>query len=224
MSFRAVLFDLDGTLCEQTQSAQEIYKSAFNTAGIEPFGAPEELWAALAEPPDHEDRVGYFAAGFAIVAAKHGQAPVDATALARGLLDVIDYTNVRPRSGAEAAVRLASANGPIGVVTNGPAEVQTKKLNELPFGDDFATVVCAADHPRKKPNSEPFDRALTVLSVRAEATLFVGDSLEYDVAGAQNAGLTAAWCPREGTDPGRFNPEYILESPAEISRIPGIDC
>lgn len=220
MSFSAVLFDLDGTLCERTQSAEAVYDGAFETAGIERFGEPSELWAALSGPPDHDDRPGYFAAGFATVAAKHGRAPIDALALADGLLETVDNTQVRPVAGAETAIAAAKRNGRVGLLTNGPADRQRTKLDALPFGDAFETVVYAADLPRRKPNREPFDRALGGLSVPAEETLYVGDSRQYDIVGAQNAGLEVAWCrPEPETDPSPYRPEYVLDSPDGIEEI-----
>ncbi len=220
MSFRAVLFDLDGTLCEHAQSAESVYGGAFEVAGIDPFGQPEELWAALEEPPDHDDPVGHFAAGFATVAAKHRRTPVDAVALARGFLETVDYSDVRPREGAEAAVEAAKRNGSIGLVTNGPAWRQAGKLETLPFGDDFETVVYAGDLPRRKPNREPFEAALSALSVRADEAVYVGNSLEYDVVGAQNVGMAAAWYPSDGDgDPAPYSPEYVIGSPDEIREI-----
>ena len=222
MSFAAVLFDLDGTLCEHADSAAAVYRGTFEMAGIDRFGEPEELWTALDDPPDHDDPVGYFARGFARVAARHGRTPIDATALAEGFLETVDYSDVAPRPGAAAAVEAAMSAGTVGVVTNGPAARQTGKLESLPFGDAFETVVCAGDRQRLKPNREPFDRALEALGVRAEEALYVGDSLEYDVAGAQNAGLTAAWCPTNGEcDPAPYRPKYVFESLGDLREALG---
>lgn len=221
MSFDAVLFDLDGTLCEPAQSAESVYTGAFEAAEIDRFGEPDELWAALESPPDHDDPVGYFAAGFATVAARHGQTPIDATALARGFLETVDYSRVRPREGAEAAVEAAKRRGRVGLVTNGPESRQAAKLETLPFGDAFEAIVYAGDLSRRKPNSDPFEQGVESLSVPVGETIHIGDSLEYDVVGAQNAGLTAAWCPSDETDadPTPYSPEYVLGSPAEIERI-----
>ena len=82
--YAAVLFDLDGTLCEGAQSPETTYRGAFEAAGVEPFGDPDELWAALDGPPAVDDEVGYLAAGFIRVAAQYGRTPVDAEVLARG--------------------------------------------------------------------------------------------------------------------------------------------
>ena len=224
VTFSAVLFDLDGTLCEGAESAATIYDDAFEAAGIDPFGTPEELWPALAEPPNHDDPVGYLAAGFIQVAAQHGRAPVDATALAEGFLETVDYASVVPKPGAVEAVEAAARVARIGLVTNGPASRQAGKLDALPFGDAFETVVYAGDLLRRKPNREPFDRALAELGVSPEDALYVGNSLEYDVAGAQNAGLEAAWCPDSGrTDPEPYRPEYILQSLADLAEVLGAD-
>lgn len=222
MTFSAVLFDLDGTLCEGADSAEAIYRGAFEAAGIDPFGTPDELWPALGDPPNHDDPVGYLAAGFIRVAAQHGRTPVDATALAEGFLDTVDYGNVRPKPGAIEALEAAADAARIGLVTNGPASRQTGKLDTLPFGDAFETVVYAGDLPRRKPNREPFDLALSELGVSADDALYVGNSLEYDVAGAQSAGIEAAWCPDDGrTDPAPYRPEYVLESLDDLRKILG---
>ena len=180
--YAAVLFDLDGTLCEGAQSPETIYRGAFEAAGVGPFGDPDELWAALDDPPAVDDEVGYLASGFTKVAARHGRTPVDAEALARGFLETVDYAAVEPRPGAAAAVETARQRSAVGLVTNGPESRQAGKLEALPFGDAFETVVFAGDLARRKPHREPFERAVADLGVAPEETLFVGDSLEYDVA------------------------------------------
>lgn len=219
MSYSTVLFDLDGTLCESAEPGTTVYADAFEAAGVEPFGTATELWGALEEPPDHDDPVGYLAAGFARVAARHGRAPVDAAGLARGFLEVVDYSNVVPRPGAVEAIEAAGRVARIGVVTNGPESRQAAKLDVLPFGDTFETVVYAADLGRRKPNRDPFDAALGSLDADPGETVYVGDSLAFDVAGAQNAGIDAAWCGSDSLDPRPFRPEYVLESLADLRGV-----
>jgi putative hydrolase of the HAD superfamily len=218
--YAAVLFDLDGTLCESAQSPETIYRGAFEAAGVEPFGEPDELWAALEGPPAVDDEVGYLAAGLIRVAAQYGRTPVDAEALARGFLETVDYTSVTPRPGAAAAVEAARRRAAIGLVTNGPESRQAGKLEALPFGDAFETVVFAGDLARRKPHREPFERAVADLGVDAEETLFVGNSLEYDIAGAQNARMAAAWCPGDGDDdPAPYRPDHVFGSLADIEEV-----
>lgn len=217
-SFAAVLFDLDNTLCRHEQDAETVYYGAFEVAGVEPFGAPDDLWAALSGPPapDPDDRLAYLADGFGIVADRYGRS-TDPRALARGFSAVVDHSAVAFREGAETALAAARERGPVGLLTNGPEYRQSQKLRALGIEDAFDAVVFAGDMPRRKPHRDPFDRAVGELAVEARRSLYVGDSLEYDVAGAKGAGLRAAWCPRDGeTDPGEYAPDYVLRSPAAL--------
>lgn len=219
-NFDAVLFDLDGTLCRRTQDTEAMYELLFERAGEEPFGSPDELWVALSGPPDHDDPVGYYGSGFARVAAQYGRTGVDALALARELVAVIDDSQVTLLPGARDALDAAAAVGQIGVVTNGPADSQQTKLDALGLAERFDTVVFAAELPRAKPHALPFERAMADLDVAPDRTLYVGNSLEYDVPGAQHAGLATAWLrTEERAEP--YEPEYTLDTLADLPRILG---
>ena len=217
-SFDAALFDLDGTLCQHTQDTHAMYEQAFEAIGEPSFGEPAALWAALRGPPDHDDPVGYFGAGFARVAAQHGRSDVDPIALARALRSAIDDSAVGFMPGAETALQQAAKLGPIGIVTNGPDTRQRAKLEALGIADRFQTVVYAAGLARSKPHAEPFERAVEALGVARERTLYVGNSLAYDVAGAQNAGLPVAWL-RGDEAVGDYDPEYVIDSLTELPAI-----
>jgi HAD superfamily hydrolase (TIGR01509 family) len=224
--FDAVLFDLDGTLCRRTQDVQRLYRASFERVGVEPFGDPDALWAAVDGPPDHDDRVGHLGVGFARLAAQHDRQDADPLALAAALTDLIDDSQVALRSGARAALDCAAAAGAVGLVTNGPERRQRVKLDALGIADRFDARVYAFDLPRRKPHAGPFDRALETLGTPPEQALHVGDSLAHDVAGAQNAGLAAAWLRGEDEgedgdedDPGPYDPEYVLTSVADLQSL-----
>lgn len=216
--FDAVLFDLDGTLCRRTQDTQAMYDRVFESVGEPRFGDPEALWAALDGAPDHDDPVGYFAVGFTRLAAQHGRFDVDPLALGRTLLSVIDDSAVEFLPGAEEAVAHAATTGPVGVVTNGPEDRQRTKLDALGFTDRFDVLVYGAELPRSKPHAVPFDRAVEALGVDAGETLYVGNSLQYDVAGAQNAGLSVVWL-RDGDHGGDYEPDHVVDSLVELPAI-----
>jgi putative hydrolase of the HAD superfamily len=219
MTPAAVAFDLDGTLCEGTQDEGPLYEAAFAATDVRPFGTAGELWAELEGPPDADDEQSYLAAGFRRVAAQYGRRRVPADDLAAGLIEAVDRNAVAFRSGAEAALETAGEHGPVAIMTNGPARRQAPKVRALGLGERVDTVVYAGDLDRRKPHPEPFEAVCRALDSDPASTVYVGNSLAYDVAGAHGAGLEAAWCPREDDDPGRYQPEYVLDGPADLDVV-----
>jgi len=217
--FAAVAFDLDGTLCRHDHDVSALYRRAFEEAGVEPFGEPDELWPLLDGPPDPDDRVGYLGAGFARLAAQHDRA-VDPVALATAFEAVADESRVTFLPGAADALSAAAAAGPVGVLTNGPENRQRAKIEALGLDDLVDAIVYAGDLPRRKPHAEPFERLTAALSVEAAETLYVGNSLAYDVAGAHNAGFRSAWLRADPEDvPGAYGPDHVVDSMAGVAGL-----
>lgn len=114
----------------------------------------------------------------------------------------------------EAGVRTA-------LVTNGPGVVQRAKLAQLGLVDAFDAVLVSAEVGTAKPDARIFEGALAAIGARAEEAWHVGDSLEYDVAGAHAAGLAGVWVNRNDWSRGRHQPEPELEisSLDELTRL-----
>jgi HAD superfamily hydrolase (TIGR01509 family) len=218
--FDAVVFDLDDTLCTHDQPAAALYADTFAAAGVEPFGEPADLWAALEEPPPADEVAAYVADGFETVAARYDRS-VDVQALGEGFVASVDDAAVSRREGVADALAAAREVGAVGLLTNGPERRQTVKLDAVGLTDAFDAAVFARDHGYWKPDPRPFEHVLDALGVPADRALNVGDSLEADVAGAQDAGLAAAWCPagdatREPDDP---EPDFVLSSLADLRAV-----
>ena len=219
--YDAVLFDLDGTLCRRTQDTAALFEAAFERVGVERFAEPSALWAALDGPPDPDDQVGYLGAGFARLAAQHGRR-VDPLALAAAFVEGVDNRQVAFGPGARDALDAANATGETGLVTNGPASRQAEKVRALGLDAELDTVVYAGDLARRKPHAEPFERALSELDAAPEETLYVGDSLDYDVAGAHTAGLPVVWCRHDPeTEPAPYRPDHVVDSLTELAELLG---
>lgn len=109
-------------------------------------------------------------------------------------------------SGAREAFEAVSRQLPVGILTNGFMEVQSKKLEAFPVLRDRAdAVVLCEEVGVLKPDPEVFVHATTEAGVAPEDVLYVGDSWRSDVQGAQEVGWRVAWFARNGTDGRSIN-------------------
>jgi len=197
----------------------EGYAAAFETLELDPFGSPSALWRELDGDPDPDDHIGYLGVGFARLAAQHGRRDIDPIDLAEAFYAGIDHGAVEYTDGAEDAIEVAEAHGPVGLITNGPSHRQAAKLQTLQLAERLDSIVYAGDLPRRKPHADPFETVIDVLGVETGRTLYVGNSLRYDVAGAHNAGLASAWYDPEQGDPDPYSPDHILRDLRELSGL-----
>ena len=81
----------------------------------------------------------------------------------------------------------------LGVITNGNSHAERGDLQGR-----FAFTVRAATYNILKPHPEIFQIAARQAGCKTEEMLHVGDSLQFDVAGAQSAGICSVWLNRDG--------------------------
>ena len=81
----------------------------------------------------------------------------------------------------------------LGLITNGAAEWQQRKVDGLGIAGYFGAVLISEAEGVRKPDPEIFRRALHSLGVSAEEAVMVGDNPEADIAGAKSFGMKAIW-------------------------------
>ena len=79
-------------------------------------------------------------------------------------------------------------------ITNGNVEVEKFNLNGM-----FELVLQAGPHGKAKPHSALFDTAAAKLNIPHSEILHIGDSLDTDVQGANNAGCQSVWLNNQET-------------------------
>ncbi|WP_254863750.1 HAD family hydrolase [Halovivax gelatinilyticus] len=224
MSYEAVCFDLDRTLCVSTQDAQRVLEAAFESVGCSPFCTHEQLSALVPETPDAFTDLEFHENLFELAATRAGADASVAGALADSYLDVYDPTAVRFRDGAETVLEHArDRTDAVALITNGSRPTQSQKLDALGVADAFdATVfVDPADGVPPKPDPVPFERALSALGTDPGRAIHVGDALYADVAGANAVGMDSAWlatASSEGDEP-IHRPTYELSSLDGLSAV-----
>jgi 2-haloalkanoic acid dehalogenase type II len=119
-------------------------------------------------------------------------------------------------------IRALRARGlKIGILTNGPSELQRLKLRRIGIESEVDAVAVSEEIDAWKPDPEAYKRAVALLGLEPAEVAMVGDHVENDVAGALAAGLAAAvWVERA---PGEL-PEgaHLAKELAEVPRLLGL--
>ncbi|MGM0845208.1 MAG: HAD family hydrolase [Bacillota bacterium] len=81
----------------------------------------------------------------------------------------------------------------VAIITNGSTQRQKGKITNTSLNDCFDIVIISEESGFSKPDNRIFQLALNKLNVKPEAALFVGDDIEKDIGGCQNAGIRGIW-------------------------------
>jgi HAD superfamily hydrolase (TIGR01549 family) len=85
----------------------------------------------------------------------------------------------------------------------------------------FDVIVCSRDLGVRKPNPRIFEYVLERLGVDPDEAVHVGDSIEADMEGASNAGLTPIWIRRPEPRPWRG---HVISSVCDLPKfLEGLD-
>jgi HAD superfamily hydrolase (TIGR01549 family) len=234
MSIRAICFDLDGTLLDGSGFRQTIARSCSEIASRWPGLAPDrllrangEVWAAYWPQVEGMWTLGVFDGATVSLEAWHRTlraCGVDNEEIGRFALETHSRHALEAHclyDDAREVVGQLTGRLPLALITNGAADTQREKLKALAIESYFDSVVVSGEHGVAKPDAAIFRHALDALGVAPDEALHVGDSLEADVAGALNAGLTAVWLNRHGEerDASHPAPHHEITSLTELLHL-----
>ncbi|HTW91420.1 MAG TPA: HAD family hydrolase [bacterium] len=113
--------------------------------------------------------------------------------------------------------RFVAAGIKLGVVTNGPCDLQCAKLDVSGLRNYFGAVEISRVVGILKPDPRIFALALDRLGVGAQESAFVGDTPKTDVVGAHATGMKAIWLNRDNVpQPEGMVPERTIRSLDEL--------
>jgi putative hydrolase of the HAD superfamily len=182
---RAVLFDLDDTLYPEA----EFYRSGFAVVADElerrGYGPAAATGALLESIHFHQSRERVFDAAAARLGFPAAWVP-QLVALFRGHSPRIAL----PEASARVLARLRPRYR-LGIVTDGHAEVQRRKIDALGVAPLVDAIVVADDLGREhwKPDPLPLLTCCRALNVEPSESVFLGDNPHRDMQGARRAGI-----------------------------------
>jgi putative hydrolase of the HAD superfamily len=120
--------------------------------------------------------------------------------------------------------RLRSEGRRLGIISNSRSEWALREMLEsVGILGYFQAVVSSGSEGVEKPDPEIFRRAVLRLGVGVDEAFYVGDLAYTDARAAERAGLAAVWLNRDGTGFGTDPPEItsLSELPRWVARLEG---
>jgi len=207
MRFKAVLFDLGGTLIK-TADIPEIYKRILESYGVK-VSSDQILKAHRKNEKEIDVVKGQLELGRSFWV-KWNLKVLEEIGIQQNrefLAKKIDelwweYADLEVYSDVmETLAQLRAKGVKTGIVTNGLKSDFQKILEKLKLTNCFDVVVGVDTCNKGKPDREIFLYALDKLRVHPKKALFIGDSIKYDYEAAKGAGLKPLIIDREGKTP-----------------------
>jgi putative hydrolase of the HAD superfamily len=216
-----VLFDLDDTLCDysgaRTGRLRTAYGEAFAAAGV----SNVDLDAVIAESLEIHPHGCHH---FPDLLARHGMTDAEVAQRAQRWYLGNRFRGLALFSDAKAVLaQLRELPGvrAIGLITNGPADVQRDKIDLLGLWPEIDFAVISGEIGVEKPDPAIFQEALRRGDAEPADAIYIGDSPEFDMEGACAAGIRRIWMNRAGAPWPRETPAPETQT-RTLTEIPEI--
>ena len=230
---RAVLFDLDDTLHDDTRAfqnaADEVAREVAAEHGIDALrlkdayiAEAEGFWKRLTAEQVQDVLVNSVSSlRSRLWASALTSVGLDDRRIAES--SAVNYNLYRKKYFAlfpgalDLLKALRRAGMKLGLLTNGISETHREKIALLEISELFDAIFLADETGMVKPDPRLFAHACERLGAQPRRTAMVGDRYERDVAGALEAGLYTIWLNlrAEPLPPGARPPDVVVGTIAE---------
>lgn len=213
--YKAVIFDLDGTLLDTISDIADSVNAALGSSGYKGFTESEYKYFVGKGIDELIHRV---------IAEGHID-PSEFHRLRQGYIDEYAKRNsekTRPYDGIMDLLSQLKSNGIKTCILSNKPHFQTEAVVDKYFSNaGFDIVFGKLPEFQIKPNPESAQRIIELLNLRNEDVLYVGDT-DTDIQTAINAGLDSVgvlWGFRTQAELAKAGADFIVEHPKEILSI-----
>lgn len=108
---------------------------------------------------------------------------------------------------------------PMHLITNGFEKTQHAKMKHSGITHYFTEVITSEAAGIMKPHVAIFEYALQKTGARADNAVMIGDTLDADILGANNAGIDTVYFNPAVPADGEIIPTYVIQSLSELKKL-----
>ena len=213
----AVLLDLDDTLYPEREFARGGFRAAAAVLATQVSRSSDELFELLWKPFERGVRGSIFDNALTELNVPREAIVIDELVRA--------YRSHEPEltlfADAERLLTVISPRYELGLLTDGPADVQRRKVKALGLQSRVESIVYSDDFGREhwKPSPIPYLELLRKMHVDPSQAVYVGDNPKKDFIGARRLGLQTVRIRRPGTEHGHLHAQPGFEADHELTTL-----
>ncbi len=216
--YSTLFIDLDDTLFDFTGASREAFRETYELLGYGRFFESFDQFLHIYEPRNKELWIEYNAGkiskeqlnkiryNYPLEAVGHANEELGAQ-FCREALGRIPHKNMLI-PGAVELLDYLSGKYEMFILSNGFAELQSKKMATTGLTKYFKRVILSEEIGVNKPHRALFEYALEVSGAQKDSSLMIGDAFESDIIGAANAGIDQMFLNIKGEENPPFRPTF----------------
>jgi len=188
---QAILFDLDGTLCELKGDFKKIFMAGcaqiFDDHPEVMYETVYPFWRKAIKQEGPSNAIDLLEKAFHEAGVED---EYDYVTVAQLLIEKY-AAHVKLNKGAEKVLQDFASTYKLGLITNGPFDMQQAVIERLGIKKYFDVLIISGDFEVgiRKPDKKIFQIALDRLGVDSSDATMIGDSYEKDLVGAEDLGI-----------------------------------
>lgn len=212
---RAIFFDLDDTLCAYWEAASIGLKTTFEKHPVPGISAAQMVgfWASAFRKFSKTIKTSHWYDGYLKSGEPTRVEQMRLTLEEAGhpdneLAEELAQTYFEERDNvlelfpeAISVIEALYGKFPLGLITNGPADIQNQEIDTLGIRRFFDHILIEGEMREGKPLQAVFHRAEKLVNQPPANILFVGNSFNHDMRPAMAAGWKTAWIRRPSDVP-----------------------
>ena len=227
-NIKAVFFDADDTILDHKQSEKEALIYLFNKIGEEYKEEYQDIFRPLdiklwnsvrnnsntvpkEDIPEYRfkelfNQIGLSYSNYKKANELFQYGLSNSVALIENAYDIIKY--------------LYDKNYKLCIVTNGLVKLQKPRINNSEIAKYISDIIVSEEVNSGKPNPEIFNILLNRINLKSNEVIMIGDSLEKDINGANNANIKAIWYnPKNNENHTEIIPYYQIANLIELKEL-----
>lgn len=228
MPYKHLFFDLDHTLWDFDQNAKDTMQYLYQEHKLEEKGISNfddffeqynihnnKLWKRYSAGQIKQDELKVKRVWLTLLDFKLPDLSLAET-ISHQFLEILPTkTNLFPNT-IEVLQYLYAKGYVMHIITNGFELVQNQKVKNAGIQSFFTHIITSQQAQSLKPNKEIFDYALQLADAEIEEVLMLGDNIEADISGAQQAGWDTVYINHLYVEEIPVKPTYEVKQLSEL--------